>query len=156
MKQLSWQELSSILLEYEEKSNYDMLKTFAAKYYPTATRVEVTSISEYDDTQYYLTYDESSVSFYENEKELGLPRKEEEVVRLIASSSTLEADLEAEPATDLLEWLREQYNDDFCDLRLYGPERGDDLLIDLISPSPEPTPVYTFTKGETHALPPHA
>jgi hypothetical protein len=51
MAQLSSQELKNILLEYEEKHNYDTLKTFSKKYYPTATRVEVASFSDYNDTE---------------------------------------------------------------------------------------------------------
>jgi hypothetical protein len=53
MRQVTWQELSSVLLEYEDKSNYDTLKTFAARYYPTATHVEEHPLAN---TMTYITF----------------------------------------------------------------------------------------------------
>lgn len=152
MEQLSWQELSSILLEYEDKHNYDTLKTFAAKYYPAATRVEVKSISEYDDSHYFQTYDQESVRFYDEGGRLERPHDRETLLQLFAVSETLNTEVKEVNPTDPLEWFEEQYYGDFCDLNLYGPERGDDLVLDLTLPFPDPTPVYKQAKGDTHAL----
>jgi hypothetical protein len=147
MEQLSWQELSRILLEYEEKSNYDALESFAAKYYPTATRVEVEMINEYDDSTYFQTYSTSSVRFYNEEGRLELPHDSETLAILFALSEALKTNFEATPKTDNpLTWLEEQYWGDFCDLNLYGPERGEDLTVDLTSAPPEPTAVYKILK----------
>lgn len=154
MTQLSWQELTRILLEYEGKYNYDALKTFVVKYYPTATRVEVETINEYDDSTYFQTYSTSSVRFYNEEERLELPHDGETLAILFALSETLRTDFAATQKTDdPLTWLEEQYWGDFCELNLYGPERGEDLEIDLTSPPPEPTPVYIISKEEAQELP---
>jgi hypothetical protein len=154
MRQLTWQDLSSILREYEEKHNYDVLRAFAAKYYPTATRVEVLSISDYDDAFYFQTYHLSSTSFFQDEEELYLPHDTSELEKLLAASPTLRADYETEQPSDLAEWLEECCQSDFYDLGLYGPERGDDLTVDLTDACPEPTPVYALEKGDDDALHP--
>jgi hypothetical protein len=122
MAQLSWQELKNILLEYEEKHNYDTLKTCAAKYHPPATRVEVVSFSEYDDSNYFQTYSVSSTTFYQEEEQLEPPRDNEVLARLISSSDALRVDFEEAKPSDPLTWFKEQYYGDFCDLDLYGPE----------------------------------
>jgi hypothetical protein len=153
MEQVSWQELSSILREYEEKHNHDTLKTFTTKYYPTATRVEVESFSEYDDSNYYQTYSVSSTRFYQEEERLEPPRDGEALARLISSSDALRADFEEAKPIDPLTWFEEQYYGDFCDLNLYGPEHGDDLMIDLTSPLAEPTPLYRMLNSASCELP---
>lgn len=151
MKQLSWRELSRILREHEEKSNYEALKTFAAKYYPTATRVEVEMANEYDDSSYFQTYSASSVRFHNEEERLELLHDSETLAILFALSESLRTDFAVTQETeDPLTWLEEQYLGDFCEFNLYGPERGEDLRIDLTSPPREPTPVYITSKTEAH------
>jgi hypothetical protein len=155
MEKLSWHQLTDIIREYEDKANFENLSRFCAKYYPTATKVKVASVSEYNDNTYYMTFDRSNTEFFHEDEPLHRVEDETELLLLLAASPVLRAKYSEDKPDDALQWLRDEYDQDFYELELCGPERGDDLEVDLTTPPGEPTVVFRKPKGEPHAVPAH-
>ncbi len=56
-RELGWFDLEKIVSDHETQHNYTVLQGLCARYYPTATRVVVSIIQEYDDNVYYPAFD---------------------------------------------------------------------------------------------------
>ena len=150
-RELGWFELEKIVSDHETQHNYTVLQGLCARYYPTATRVVVSIIQEYDDNVYYPAFDASNLQAFEGETELGLPGDDVELLLLLAASPGLKANLAEEKPDEPTEWLQEQFYDEANDLGLCGLAQGYDLEIDLTAPPPEPRKVYV--KEGDDALP---
>lgn len=137
-RELNWHELARVIEEHDDYHNFEALTAFCACYYPSATRIVVQVVQEYDDSNYYYTFGPSNLSVFEGDKELFLPTDEVELLILLASPE-LKAKLEKAQPDDPLEWLEEQYHDDIYNLELCGIEKGYDIEVELTAP-PAPLP----------------
>ena len=149
-RELSWQELAEIVEAHETYYNYTQLAEFCDFYYPSATKVVVSIVQEYDDNNYYNTFSENNLTVFAGEQELRLPTDEVELLLLIAESAELNKALAEASPDHPLALLSDWHYDDVCNLELYGVERGDDLEADLtLLPS---IPKKVYIKEEEDAL----
>ena len=151
-RELGWFDLEKIVSDHETCHNYTVLQSLCARYYPTATRVVVSIIQEYDDNIYYPAFDAGNLQAFEGEKELSLPSDDVELLLLLSASPGLKADLAEEKPDEPTEWLQGQFYDEANDLGLCGLAQGYDLEVDLTTPPREPKKVYV-KEGERDAVP---